>query len=139
MTERQLDAFVKRLTLKEKASLMSGRDFWQTKPLPDKGVWPLRLSDGPHGLRKEDLKNAKENGGHSVKATCFPTAAALACSWDEELAEQVGAATVSYTHLDVYKRQVIHGIGQGVILFVHQLADGGLGGLLHAFFVHSVR
>lgn len=92
MTERQLDAFVKRLTLKEKASLMSGRDFWQTKPLPDKGVWPLRLSDGPHGLRKEDLKNAKENGGHSVKATCFPTAAALACSWDEELAEQVGAA-----------------------------------------------
>lgn len=92
MTERQLDAFVKRLTLEEKVSLMSGRDFWQTKPLPDKGVWPLRLSDGPHGLRKEDAKNAKANGGHSVKATCFPTAAALACSWDESLAQEVGAA-----------------------------------------------
>ena len=64
----------------------------RTKPLPDKGVWPLRLSDGPHGLRKEDAKNAKANGGHSVKATCFPTAAALACSWDESLAQEVGAA-----------------------------------------------
>ncbi|WP_367925251.1 glycoside hydrolase family 3 N-terminal domain-containing protein [uncultured Ruthenibacterium sp.] len=103
MTERQLDAFVKRLTLDEKASLMSGRDFWRTKPLCDKGVWPLRMSDGPHGLRKEDLKNAKANGGHSVKATCFPTAAALACSWDESLAEEVGTA--------IAEECLAHGVG----------------------------
>lgn len=80
------------LTLQQACSLLSGLDFWRTKPLPALGVPSLRMADGPHGLRVEDHRHAKQNGGHSLPATCFPTAGALAASWDEALAARVGAA-----------------------------------------------
>ena len=80
------------LTLAEKASLCLGSDMWHTTPVPRLGIPSIMLSDGPHGLRRQP-----ENGEHvgifgSLPATCFPTACALASSWNPELVRRVGQA-----------------------------------------------
>ena len=92
MTNDRIGNIIASLTLEEKASLASGKSFWETQDIPAKGVPSIWLADGPHGLRKEDRLHIRENGGHSVKATCFPTASALACAWSPALARRVGAA-----------------------------------------------
>ena len=79
------------MTLEEKASLMSGADFWHTKPVERVGVPPAMMSDGPHGLRKTTGALAVTGLGRTVPATCYPTAAGLANTWDEALLEEMGA------------------------------------------------
>jgi beta-glucosidase len=76
------------MTLEEKALLLSGDGWWHTYPIDRLQIPALSISDGPHGLRKV------EGGGlpTSVPATCFPTASALASSWDTELMRRVGVA-----------------------------------------------
>lgn len=90
--KRNVRELVKQMTLEEKASLLSGRDFWTTKPIERLGIPSIMMTDGPHGLRKQ--KADADNLGlfDSVPATCFPTAAALASSWDRELLREVGEA-----------------------------------------------
>jgi len=85
--ERDIKKLISQMTLEEKASLCSGLNFWQTKPIERLGIPSIRMSDGPHGLRKED-----KVFGKSVPATCFPTAATMAASWDKKLVEKVGKA-----------------------------------------------
>ncbi|KHK95657.1 beta-glucosidase [Microbacterium mangrovi] len=80
------------LTLEEKASLTSGRDFWTTKGVERVGVPSVMLTDGPHGLRKQTGGSDHLGLADSVPATCFPPAVGLAASWDAALAERVGAA-----------------------------------------------
>ncbi|HWV78490.1 MAG TPA: glycoside hydrolase family 3 N-terminal domain-containing protein, partial [Isoptericola sp.] len=83
------------LTLEEKASLLSGVDFWHTQPVERDGdtlVPSVMVTDGPHGLRKQDETADHLGLGNSVPATCFPTAAALGSSWDTDLLRRVGAA-----------------------------------------------
>ncbi|WP_150275076.1 glycoside hydrolase family 3 C-terminal domain-containing protein [Paenibacillus tepidiphilus] len=80
------------MTLEEKAGLCSGLDFWHTKGIERLGIPSVMVTDGPHGLRKQ-----QEGGDHlglndSVPATCFPSAAGLASSWDRELITRVGEA-----------------------------------------------
>src|SRR5215216_9404 len=80
------------LTLEEKASLCLGSDFWHTAPVERLGIPSIMVSDGPHGLRTQ-----LEQGDHvgllaSAPATCFPTASALASSWNPELFRTVGVA-----------------------------------------------
>lgn len=78
------------MTLEEKAGLCSGMNYWQTKPVERLGIPSVMMADGPHGLRKqeEDPDHIAMSG--SVPATCYPTASALACSWDRDLVEEVG-------------------------------------------------
>ena len=76
------------MSLEEKASLCSGLGFWHTKPIERLGIPSIMMTDGPHGLRKQE----KEGFGKSVPATCFPTAVTLASSWDRKLIEKVGSA-----------------------------------------------
>ena len=88
MKKSEIKELVSKLTLEEKAMLLSGKDAWSTVPIPRLGIPSINLSDGPHGLRQC-------NGlgwGESVPATCFPPAVLLACSFDEELAKKQGAA-----------------------------------------------
>src|SRR4051812_4821055 len=79
---------VSQMTLEEKASLCSGRDFWTTKAIERLGLASICLTDGPHGVRKAAGMDFTE----SAPATCFPSGSALACSWDEALLREVGAA-----------------------------------------------
>lgn len=85
--ERDIKKLISQMTLEEKAKLCSGLDAWHTKPIERLGIPSIRMSDGPHGLRKADALFDK-----SIPATCFPTAVTLAASWDRELIEKVGKA-----------------------------------------------
>lgn len=80
------------LTLEEKAGLCSGVDFWHTKPISRLGIPSVMVSDGPHGLRKQTTREDLLDIGESAKAVCFPTAAALACSFDRDLLHKLGIA-----------------------------------------------
>ncbi|MEM7532822.1 MAG: glycoside hydrolase family 3 C-terminal domain-containing protein [Chloroflexota bacterium] len=80
------------LTLAEKASLCSGRDFWTLKPIEMLDIPPLMMTDGPHGLRKQAGASDHVGLNESVPATCFPTASALASTWDRDLIYRVGEA-----------------------------------------------
>ena len=83
---------IEELTLEEKASLCSGADFWHTKAVERLGLPAVMVSDGPHGLRKQDMLDKQLGLGASIKAVCFPTASALACSFDVELLNTLGCA-----------------------------------------------
>ncbi len=87
-----LPALLAELTTEEKASLVSGQGFWWTRAVPRVGVPSIMVSDGPHGLRKQDRRNDHLGLGASLPATCFPTASALASSWDPQLVRSVGDA-----------------------------------------------
>lgn len=80
------------MTIEEKASLCSGGDFWHTKSVERLGIPAFMVSDGPHGLRKQDLKADHLGVNVSIKAVCFPSACATACSFDRELLETMGKA-----------------------------------------------
>ena len=81
---------ISQMTLEEKASLMSGANFWNTKAVPRLEIPGMMLTDGPHGLRKQGGKADNLGLNKSVPATCYPTASGLANTWDEELLEQMG-------------------------------------------------
>lgn len=78
-----VDEVLSKLTVKEKAALLSGKDFWHTVPLPEHGVPSLRFSDGPNGLRGTRFFD-------SVKSACFPCGTALGSTWDQELLNKAG-------------------------------------------------
>ncbi|WP_456271153.1 beta-glucosidase [Bacillus sp. AK031] len=81
---------IEQMTLEEKASLMSGQNFWNTKAIERLGIPSIMLTDGPHGLRKQGGKADHLGLNKSIPATCFPPAATLANSWDLELIHEVG-------------------------------------------------
>ena len=83
---------IRQLTLEEKCGLLSGRDVWTTRPVPRLEVPSAFLSDGPTGLRKQMGEGDHLGLNASEPATCWPTAAAVANSWDPALGEAVGAA-----------------------------------------------
>jgi beta-glucosidase len=80
------------MTLEEKAGLCSGFDFWNTKAVERLGIPSIMMTDGPHGLRKQEGDSDHLGINKSVPSTCFPSAAGLACSWDNEMVNKVGAA-----------------------------------------------
>jgi beta-glucosidase len=89
--ERDIRTLISQMTLEEKASLCSGLDFWRLKGIERLGIPSIMVTDGPHGLRKQ--QSADHLGIYdSVPATCFPSAVGLASSWNRELVEKVGIA-----------------------------------------------
>jgi len=83
---------ISQMTCKEKASLCSGLDFWYLKGIERLGIPSIMVTDGPHGLRKQIGDSDQLGLTDSVPATCFPTASALAATWNRELVHQVGEA-----------------------------------------------
>ena len=81
---------IEQMTLQEKASLLSGANFWNTKPVPRLGIPGMMMTDGPHGLRKQGGKADHLGLNKSIPATCYPSAAGLANTWDESLLEEMG-------------------------------------------------
>lgn len=86
------DDLISQMTWQEKCSFLSGKNFWATKGLDRLGVPESVMTDGPHGLRKEKASAATNVMKESEPATCFPTAATTACSWDVDLLKEIGAA-----------------------------------------------
>ena len=83
---------VQQMTLEEKASLLSGADFWHTKAVERLGIRPVMVSDGPHGLRKQDAEADHLGINDSIKAVCFPAACASTASFDRSLVRTIGEA-----------------------------------------------
>jgi len=81
---------ISKMTLEEKCYLLSGKDFWQTRSVSRLGLPNMTLSDGPHGIRKQEGASDQLGLNGSVPATCFPTAATMANSWDPALGEEMG-------------------------------------------------
>ena len=81
---------IAQMTLEEKCYLLSGKDFWQTRSVERLGIPNMTLSDGPHGIRKQAGEGDQLGLNPSLPATCFPTAAAIANSWDPALGEEIG-------------------------------------------------
>jgi beta-glucosidase len=90
--KRNIKQLIEEMTLEEKASLCSGQDFWHMKGLERLGIPSLMVTDGPHGLRKQSLSSDHLGIYDSVPATCFPSAVALASTWNTSLVEKVGIA-----------------------------------------------
>ena len=88
--ERDLKKIVSQMTLEEKAGMCSGFDFWHLKHVDRLGIPEVMVSDGPHGLRKQDDKGDHLGMNDSIKAVCFPPAALSACSFDRKLMEEMG-------------------------------------------------
>ena len=81
---------VSQMTLEEKCFLLSGKDFWQTRSVERLGIHNMVLSDGPHGVRRQAGSGDQLGLNPSLPATCFPTAATIANSWDPDLGEKIG-------------------------------------------------
>ena len=77
---KEIEQLVKQMTLEEKASLCSGKDFWYLKGLDRLDIPSIMVTDGPHGLRKQAGEADHVGLNESVPATCFPTASALAAT-----------------------------------------------------------
>jgi beta-glucosidase len=80
---------ISKMTLEEKASILSGKDFWQTQDILKYGIKSIFLADGPHGIRKQIAASDHLGLNPSFNATCFPTSATMANSWNTELCEQM--------------------------------------------------
>ena len=83
---------VGKLKIEEKCALLSGKNEWMTRDIPRLNLNSIVFSDGPHGLRRQGETGDHLGLGGSLPATCFPTAATVASSWDEELALEIGTA-----------------------------------------------
>ena len=90
MTAEQLKEIISQMTLEEKAAMCSGDDFWHTKAVERLGVPRSMVSDGPHGLRKQDQSGDHLGINDSIKAVCFPTACGTAASFNRDLLYSMG-------------------------------------------------
>lgn len=87
-----VEEYIQKLSLEEKAVLLQGSTSWTTRPIPRLLLPSIWLADGPHGLRKQAGSADHLGINESLSATCFPTAAAMANSWNPALGEELGSA-----------------------------------------------
>lgn len=92
LSDEDIDSMLFAMNLSQKAQLVSGRDFWQTRSFDHPFIPSIRFCDGPSGLRRQMDTSDHLGISPSAPATCFPSASALACSWDAELCRKIGKA-----------------------------------------------
>ena len=90
MEREKITELISKMTLEEKAGLCSGADFWHTKGIERLGIPSVMVSDGPHGLRKQEDEADHLGINDSIKAVCFPAGCATASSFDRNLLEELG-------------------------------------------------
>ena len=139
-----IKALISQLTLEEKAGLCSGADFWHTKAVERLGIPASMVSDGPHGLRKQDDKVDHLGVNDSIKSVCFPAASATAASFDKAMLTRMGEAigdSCQHEGLSVVlgpavniKRSPLCGRN-----FEYFSEDPYLAGKLSAAFIHGVQ
>lgn len=138
---------VKKMSLEQKAAFVSGFDYWHLEEAFELGLPKIMITDGPHGLRKQNADKKASGGiglGNSVPATCFPPAATTSCSWDEDLLRQEGEALGQ----ECLKEQVSTLLGPGTNIkrspvcgrnFEYFSEDPYLAGKCSASFVNGVQ
>lgn len=87
-----INAIIAAMTREEKVSLLSGLDFWSTKSIERLGIGSFIMTDGPHGMRKQAGSSANSGFTDIIPATCFPTGAGLAATWNPDVIEKVGSS-----------------------------------------------
>ncbi|MCL2847736.1 MAG: glycoside hydrolase family 3 C-terminal domain-containing protein [Firmicutes bacterium] len=92
MEQIDIKAIVAKMTPEEKCAMFSGKNFWETVDIPRLNIPSIFLADGPHGIRKQAAAADHLGLNESIKATCFPTSATTANSFDSELLEEIGTA-----------------------------------------------
>ncbi|MDR2566075.1 MAG: glycoside hydrolase family 3 C-terminal domain-containing protein [Bifidobacteriaceae bacterium] len=144
VTLERVDQLLEQLTDQEKLSLLDGLDFWHTQPVERLGIPALMLTDGPHGLRKQSGAADHLGLNQSVPATCFPTASALASSWDADLVQEIGRALGEEARAE----QVAVVLGPGLNIkrsplcgrnFEYFSEDPALGGTLAAAMARGIQ
>ena len=90
--KRNVKELLSQMTLEEKAGMCSGLDFWHLKGVERLGIPSVMVSDGPHGLRKQEEEGDHLGINDSIKAVCFPPAVLSACSFDRDLMHEFGDA-----------------------------------------------
>ena len=90
MTAEKIKELVAQMTLEEKAAMCSGADFWHTEAVERLGIPASMLSDGPHGLRKQNQEGDHLGINDSIKAVCFPAGCGTAASFNRELLMEMG-------------------------------------------------
>lgn len=90
MEKEKIRKLLAQMTLEEKASLCSGADMFASKGIERLGIPAIHMSDGPHGLRKQEGAQDFMGKNESVAATCFPAACTTGCSFDTDLLEEMG-------------------------------------------------
>ena len=140
----QYKDLIAQMTLEEKCSLLAGQDMWTTRAIERLGIPSIFLSDGPTGLRKQMGAGDHLGLNASVPATCIPTAATMANSWNPELSEQVGQLVGE----EAAKQQVNVLLGPGLNIkrsplcgrnFEYFSEDPYLSGKMAAAFVRGVQ
>lgn len=135
---------VSKMTLEEKCYLLSGKDFWQSRSVKRLGIPNMMMSDGPHGVRKQEGAGDQLGLNGSVPATCFPTAATIANSWDPALGEELG----TYLGEEAACQQVHVLLGPGINIkrsplcgrnFEYFSEDPYLAGKLAAGYVRGIQ
>lgn len=137
------DEIIAKMTLQQKAALCSGADMWHFKGFPELNIPAIMVTDGPHGLRKQDSTQGVAID-KAVPATCFPTAATTACSWDTELLSLLGTTIAEEAACE----QVAVVLGPGTNIkrsplcgrnFEYFSEDPYLSGKLSAAFIRGVQ
>jgi len=140
-----IKSLVKQMTVEEKARFCSGADEWHIEKLDRLGIPEIMMTDGPHGLRKK-IKTQKDSYyyGDTVKSTCFPTAAGLACTWNEDMIYRLGEALAA----EAKAEQVSILLGPGINMkrspvcgrnFEYFSEDPYLAGKLAAAYIKGVQ
>lgn len=144
MTTLKHENIIRKMTLEEKASLMSGKDYWQSQDLEHLGIFSMFLADGPNGIRKQAVASDQMGLNAGIPATCFPTEATVANSWNEDLGEWVG----SYLGIEAVSQKVNVLLGPGLNMkrnplcgrnFEYFSEDPYLAGKLAAAYVRGIQ
>ncbi|NLL63486.1 MAG: glycosyl hydrolase [Ruminococcaceae bacterium] len=133
---------VKKMTIREQACLLTGADFWHTWQMTKYGLPSIMVADGPNGLRKVGKGENVKNG--TVQAICFPSATAMASSWDKDVLKKIGGAIAD----ECIANRVSVLLGPGINIkrspfcgrnFEYYSEDPVLAGELAANFVNGVQ
>ena len=144
MDDKKVMEILAEMTIDEKAALCSGLDFWHTKPNERLKVPSVMMTDGPHGMRKEDDTDKSVGMKRSIPATCFPPAVTCASTWNVDLLNEMGSAIAE----EAREQQVVTVLGPGTNIkrsprggrnFEYYSEDPYLAGRLAASYIDGVQ
>ena len=144
MDDKKVKEILAEMTIEEKAALCSGLDFWHTKPNDRLKLPSVMMTDGPHGMRKEDDTDKSVGMKRSIPATCFPPAVTCASTWNVDLLGEMGAHIAE----EAREQQVVTVLGPGTNIkrspkggrnFEYYSEDPYLAGRLAASYIDGVQ